>query len=159
RDEEEVKLANIFSSIRTFPRVSRLVFSSHAPLTLCLGLVTIARGLTPAATVTISQLTIDSVLLGIRTHTITPLFWPVSLQLLVALGDLSLSTLSTLVQQLLQTKVTNRVQLLILEKAETLDLTFFEDAQFYDRLRQASDESSYRPLTMIMQTFDLARTL
>ncbi|HZR44593.1 MAG TPA: ABC transporter ATP-binding protein [Ktedonobacteraceae bacterium] len=159
RDDEEFKLSKVFHSFTNFPRVLRLVLSTSAPLTISLALLNILSGITPAFSVTISQLTIDAVLHGIRTHTISPIWLPVALQLGVGLLDRLLSSISNIVQQLLQNKVSNRMQLLILEKANTLDLSFFEDAEFYDKMRHASDESNYRPVTLISQTFGLGRTV
>ncbi|MGH2506129.1 MAG: ABC transporter ATP-binding protein, partial [Ktedonobacteraceae bacterium] len=69
------------------------------------------------------------------------------------------STLSNIAQQLLQELVGNRVQTMILEKANTLDLAFFEDSEFYDKLRNASEESIYKPMQMISQLFDFGQTL
>ncbi|HCI79280.1 MAG TPA: multidrug ABC transporter permease, partial [Ktedonobacter sp.] len=63
------------------------------------------------------------------------------------------------VQQLLQEKVSNKIQLMVLEKSNTLDLAFFENPEFYDKLRQASDQSTYQPVSMISQTFGLFRTM
>ncbi len=80
------------------------------------------------------------------------------LQLGISLLSSLLGTLSNIVQQLLQERVSNRVQLLILEKSNTLDLSFFENPEFYDKMRQATDQSTYQPVTMISQTFGLART-
>lgn len=159
REDEEFKFSKVFRSFTNFPRVLRLVLTTSTPLTICLALLNLLRGITPAFSVTISQLTIDAVVHGIRTHDISPIWLPVGLQLGVGLLDRLLSTLSNIVQQLLQNKVANRMQLIILEKANTLDLSFFEDAEFYDKLRHASDESSYRPVTLISQSFDLGRTL
>jgi ATP-binding cassette subfamily B protein len=102
---------------------------------------------------------IDSVVRAIRIHNVSPIWLPVALQLGIVLLTNLLSTLSNIVQQLLQELVSNKVQLLILEKANTLDLAFFENPEFYDKLRQASDQSSYQPVSMVSQTFDLFRTL
>ncbi len=62
-------------------------------------------------------------------------------------------------QQLLQEQVSNRVQLEILKKANTLDLAFFENPEFYDKMRQAANQSTYQPVSMISQTFGLAQTV
>jgi len=123
-----------------------------------MGLLSLLQGFTPAASVWISGLVIDSVVLGIRIHSTSPIWLPVGLQLAVALLSNLLSTLSNIVQQLLQEQVSNRVQVLILEKSNTLDLAFFENPEFYDKLRQAADQSTYQPVSMISQTFDLFRT-
>src|SRR6185312_10943450 len=137
------------------PRVLSLVWTTSVPLTVSMALISLLRGITPAATVIISQLMIDSVLLGIRHHTIGVIWLPVGLQLAVGLLDRFLTTLNNIVQQLLQELVANRVQLLILEKANTLDLAFFENPEFYDKLRHAAEEATYKPVSMISQTFDL----
>jgi len=123
-----------------------------------MGLLSLFQGFTPAASVWISGLVIDSVVLGIRIHSTSPIWLPVGLQLSVALLSNLLGTLSNIVQQLLQEQVSNRVQVLILEKSNTLDLAFFENPEFYDKLRQAADQSTYQPVSMISQTFDLFRT-
>ncbi|MBV9706452.1 MAG: ABC transporter ATP-binding protein, partial [Chloroflexi bacterium] len=141
------------------PRVVRLVWSTSALFTILLGLLSLLQGFTPAANVWITKLVIDSVVRAIKIDSINPIWFPVTLQLGVVLFTNLLSTLSNIVQQLLQELVSNKVQLLILEKANTLDLAFFENPEFYDKLRQASDQSSYQPVSMVSQTFDLLRTL
>ncbi|MBV9689562.1 MAG: ABC transporter ATP-binding protein [Ktedonobacteraceae bacterium] len=141
------------------PRVIRLVWSTSRMFTVLLGLLSLLQGFTPAGSVWITKLVIDSVVHAIRIQSISPIWLPVALQLGIVLLTNLLSTLSNIVQQLLQELVSNKVQLLILEKANTLDLAFFENPEFYDKLREASDQSSYQPVSMVSQTFDLFRTL
>lgn len=150
------QVTGAFSSL---PRVGRLVWSTSPLFTILLGLLSVLQGFTPAASVWITKLVIDGVVRAIMIHSTSPVWLPVGLQLGILLLTSLLSTLSNIVQQLLQELVSNKVQLLILEKANTLDLAFFENPEFYDKLRQASDQSSYQPVSMISQTFDLFRTL
>ena len=146
-------MKQVIGAFTSLPRVLRLVWSTSAMLTILLGILNLFQGFTPALSVWITGLVIDSVVLGIRIHSPSPIWLPVGLQLgIVLLGNL-LSTLSNIVQQLLQEKVRIRVQLLILEKADTLDLAFFENPEFYDKMRQAADQSTYQPVSMISQTF------
>ena len=49
----------------------------------------------------------------------------------------------------------NRVNVMILEKALTLELTHFEDSEFYDKLTRARREASSRPLSLVMRTSGL----
>ena len=160
RNEENEKLSmkQVIGAFTSLPRVLRLVWSTSALFTTLLGILSLFQGFTPALSVWITGLVIDSVVLGIRIHSPSPIWFPVGLQLAVTLFSNLLSTLSNIVQQLLQEKVSNRVQFLILEKSDTLDLSFFENPEFYDKLRQAADQSSYQPVSMISQTFDLFRT-
>jgi ATP-binding cassette, subfamily B, bacterial len=56
---------------------------------------------------------------------------------------------------LLRAQLGQRVNVMILEKALTLDLTQFEDSEFYDKLTRARREASSRPLSLVMRTFAL----
>ena len=156
---EKFSIKRVPAAFASLPRVLRLVWSTSAVLTVMLGLLSLAQGFMPAVTVTISGLVIDSVVRAIRIQSITPIWLPVVLQLGAALASSLLSTFSNTVQQLLQEQVANRVQLEILKKADTLDLAFFENPESYDKIRQAANQSSYQPVTMISQTFDLGRTI
>ncbi len=151
-------MKQVVGAFTSLPRVLRLVWSTSALLTIGMGILSLLQGFTPALSVWITGLVIDSVVLGIRIHSASPIWFPVGLQLAIVLVSNLLSTLSNIVQQLLQEKVSNRVQLLILEKADTLDLAFFENPEFYDKMRQAADQSTYQPVSMISQTFSLFQT-
>ncbi len=63
----------------------------------------------------------------------------------------------SLAQSLLRAQLGQRVNVMILEKALTLDLTQFEDSEFYDKLTRARREASSRPLSLVMRTFGLAQ--
>src|SRR3989442_6132009 len=159
RADEKFSLKKLPGTFASLPRVLRLVWSTSAVLTVMLGLLSLAQGFMPTVTVTISGLVIDSVVRAIRIQSVAPIWLPVVLQLVAALASSLLSTFSNTVQQLLQEQVANRVQLDILKKANTLDLSFFENPESYDKIRQAANQSSYQPVTMISQTFDLGRTI
>ena len=63
----------------------------------------------------------------------------------------------SLCQSLLRAQLGQRVNAMILEKALTLELTHFEDSEFYDKLTRARREASSRPLSLVMRTFGLAQ--
>ena len=54
-------------------------------------------------------------------------------------------------QSLLQTKLANVIAIRIMEKAIELDVQYFEDDEFYDKLQRANRESSYRPYQIFWQ--------
>src|SRR5436305_3498525 len=159
RTEEKFSFRKIPGAFVSLPRVLRLVWSTSAPLTLFLGLLNLAQGFIPALSVSITALVIDSVIRAIQIHSTSPIWLPIGLQLAIALLSSLLSNLSNIVQQLLQEQVSNRVQLEILKKANTLDLAFFENPEFYDKMRQAANQSTYQPVSMISQTFGLGQTI
>src|SRR5215467_15537642 len=55
------------------------------------------------------------------------------------------------IQSLLQTKLANTIAIQIMEKAVQLDVHYFEDDEFYDKLQRANRESSYRPYQIFWQ--------
>jgi ATP-binding cassette, subfamily B, bacterial len=159
RTEEKFSIKKVPGAFASLPRVVRLVWSTSATLTIFLGLLNLAQGFVPAISVSITGLVIDSVVKAISLHTTSPIWLPIGLQLGITLFSSLLSNLSNIVQQLLQEQVSNRVQLDILKKANTLDLAFFENPEFYDKMRQAANQSSYQPVSMISQTFGLGQTV
>lgn len=165
-------------------RILALVWGASRPLTFLLGGATILAGLIPAAQAYTAKLLINAVVHAIFIHAAhrpdqavisAPLLWgtirtPVitvtvsviilaALQFLIIAINSLLQTLTNISQQLLQERVALRVQLLIMEHAASLDLTYFEDAHSYDVLQQAQREATTRPVQMVSGTFGLARTL
>ncbi|HEY3994100.1 MAG TPA: ABC transporter ATP-binding protein [Ktedonobacteraceae bacterium] len=161
QEEAKFQLRKVFLAFTELPRVLRLVWSTSPLLTASLALISLLSGILPAASVWISGGVLQGVVDAIFSHgrNLTQLWFYVGAQLVVGLLLSLTSTLTNITQQLLQERVGNRVQLLILEKADTLDLTFFEDPDFYDKLRNAAEESTYKPMQMVSQVFTFIRTL
>ena len=67
--------------------------------------------------------------------------------------------LNTVCQSILRVLLGNKINVMILEKALTLELAHFEDAEYYDKLVRARREASSRPLSLVIKTFDLMRDL
>src|SRR5438309_3394404 len=79
-------------------------------------------------------------------------------QLLIFALIAFLSTVRNITQQLLQNAVSMRIQLMVMEKAASLDLAFYEDPASYDLLRRAQTDSINRPVQMISTAFGLVQT-
>src|SRR4029078_12255094 len=62
-----------------------------------------------------------------------------------------------ILRSLLRQQLGQRINVLILEKALTLEQTQFEDSELYDSLTRARREASSRPLSLVTQTFDLVQ--
>nr|MDQ2831893.1 ABC transporter ATP-binding protein/permease [Chloroflexota bacterium] len=166
------------------PRVLGLVWGASRALTIILALATVLAGIVPIAQAFTTQLLVNAVVHGYLLHStgradnaqlVAPLPWgplhtPITgtlgvvvalaaLQLLISAFSALLQTFSNISQQLLQERVGQSVQLLIMERASKLDLAFFEDASSYDVLQQAQREATSRPVVMVSSTFGLVRTL
>jgi ABC-type multidrug transport system fused ATPase/permease subunit len=60
-------------------------------------------------------------------------------------------------RELLRARLGNVVNVQILEKALTLELRHFEDADVYDKMQNARREASSRPLSLVLQGFAIAQ--
>src|SRR6266516_2653500 len=167
---------NLKQSVRgtaaALPRVIRLVWDASPAITTGLFAVTVIAGVIPAISAYMSKLLVNAVVLGIEVHnhpnTVadvvrfdfgpirTPVFTTVNgiifiavLQLLIFALIAFLSTARNITQQLLQNAVSMRIQLMVMEKAASLDLAFYEDPASYDLLRRAQTDSINRPVLMI----------
>jgi ATP-binding cassette subfamily B protein len=146
-------------------RAITLVWSTHRTLTIVLGALTIAAGLMPAAIAYIGKLIVDAVVVAIDANRsgVAPDYAHV-LEL-VALEGVLVAALSGaqrgigFCQSLLRVLLSQRVNLLILDKALTLTLAQFEDSELYDKLNRARQEASIRPLSLVNRTFSLAQNL
>lgn len=144
-------------------RALQLVWETNRRLTLALAALTLVAGMLPAGIAWVGALIIDAVVAAMKSggadagrHAVLEL---VLLEaLLVALLAGAQRGLSTC-QSLLRAQLGNRVNVMILEKALTLNLTQFEDSEFYDKLTRARREASMRPLSLVMRSFGLIQNL
>jgi len=138
-----------------------LVWTTNKFLTISLIVLTVVAGALPGGVAYVGARIVDAVIhaadLGQNAggaH-LTQVLKFVGLEaLLVAAISLAQRGLS-LAQSLLRAQLGQRVNVMILEKALTLDLTQFEDSEFNDKLTRARREASSRPLSLVMRTFAL----
>src|SRR5690606_26854340 len=86
---------------------------------------------------------------------LTPLVLLVGLILL----DTLLSALSPIMETSLRESLSIRTQRQVIEKAQSLDLVYFEHPEFYDRLQRANEDMGGRLVTLLRLGLDLLRGL
>ncbi len=138
-------------------RAVRLVWETNRTLLVVLSVLSLIAGLLPAAIPTITRFVVDAVV-GARAATVHAVGH--ALMLVVLEGALVAALAGaqrglSLCQALLRAQLGQRVNVMILEKALTLELQHFEDSEFYDRLTQTRREASTRPLSLVTRTFGL----
>ncbi len=162
-DRDQLTLKTVAGGLAGVPRVLKLVWDVHPPYTVALGVLYVLQGLLPALTAAITGATVQAVVQAFSHHGAGGTTSLVVVLVVAQFGlqgvSSLLTTLSNIVQQLLQEKTSADIQLMVMEKANTLDLAFFEDAKFYDSLQDAQREATSRSAGMITQTFGLGRTL
>jgi ATP-binding cassette, subfamily B, bacterial len=141
-------------------RAVKLVWATSRALTVALIVLSLIGGLLPAAAAYVGKLIVDSVLRAIESRgsdaTDAALGWVLfEMGLVAALAATQRGI--NIARSLLRAQLGNRVNVMILEKAITLELTHFEDPELYDRMTRARREASSRPLSLVMRTFGLAQ--
>ncbi len=152
-----------FGVFRYSRRALELVWTTSRALTVALALLTLVAGTLPAAVAFVGALIVDSVVAAIRVHEATGALQYAEVLRYVALEAAIVAALAgaqrgiSLCQSLLRAQLGQRVNVMILEKALTLELRHFEDSDFYDKLTRARREASSRPLSLVMRTFGLVQ--
>ena len=178
---------SVTGTTAALPRVLRLVWDASPATTLALFITTAIAGVIPAASAYTAKLLTNAVVQGIAIHNfhvpdretlasiggpsglgpwqapvltaVQAIVFLVILQLALFAISALLGTLRNITQQLLQNEVSMRIQLMVMEKAASLDLAFYEDPASYDLLRRAQTDSINRPVMMISTAFGLVQTL
>jgi ATP-binding cassette subfamily B protein len=155
---EALTLRGFFGVFRYSRRALELVWSTNRVLTVALALLTLAAGILPAFVAYIGALIVDAVVGAMRSGGIARRV----VELVILEGALVASIAAaqrglSLCQSLLRAQLGQRVNVMILEKALTLELQHFEDSEFYDKLTRARREASTRPLSLVTRTFGLVQ--
>jgi ATP-binding cassette subfamily B protein len=146
-------------------RALGLVWTTSRTLTVALGSLTLVAGVLPAGMAFVGALIIDAVVAAAQVYRETgnaefmPVFSLVALEALIVAVLAGAQRGISLCQALLRAQLGQRVNVMILEKAITLELAQFEDSEFYDKLTRARREASSRPLSLVNRTFGLAQNL
>jgi ATP-binding cassette subfamily B protein len=132
-------------------RTLALVFRSSPTATLTLAALTLVIATLPLSVAYAGKRIVDAVVARSSALTIR---W-----VLIELGFITLQAAAqrfiALLRSLLGERLALDINTRILEKAQRLELRHFEDAEFYDRLTRARREASYRPVSVVTETFQL----
>lgn len=155
--------SGFFSVFRYSRRAVELVWTTSRFLTITLAVLTLVAGIVPAGIAYVGALIVDSVVAAAdifnvsgETQLEAVLQWvalEAGLVIVLAAAQRGISVC----QSLLRAQLGQRVNVMILDKALTLELQQFEDSEFYDKLTRARREASSRPLSLVTRTFGLAQ--
>lgn len=141
-------------------RAVELVWTTSRLSTIVLIFLSLVAGLLPAAIAYVGKLIVDAVVLAAKTHAPADRDQAVT-YVVIELGLIATLALAQrgigILRSLLRAKLGHRVNVMILEKALTLELEHFENSEFYDKMTRARREASSRPLSLVMRTFGLVQ--
>ncbi|MFM1896211.1 MAG: hypothetical protein RLZZ385_1285 [Pseudomonadota bacterium] len=156
-------IARFFSVFKYSGVALGIVWETSASLTVVLAVATVVAGVMPAAIAFVGQFIVDSVIAAVQqagsvdqSARDAVLFYVVLEAGLVVLMTAA-QRINTVSQSILRVLLGNKINVMILEKALTLELAHFEDSEYYDKLNRARREASSRPLSLVVKTFDLIK--
>jgi ATP-binding cassette subfamily B protein len=162
-ETSENRLAR-FLSVFKYSRVAlQIVWGTSATLTIILGLANLVAGVMPAAIAFVGQFIVDAVVAAVqqsgeaRDQARSDVLFYVLLEAGLVVIMTGAQRINTVCQSILRVLLGNKVNVMILEKALTLELAHFEDSEYYDKLVRARREASSRPLSLVTKTFDVIK--
>jgi ATP-binding cassette subfamily B protein len=144
-------------------RAIGLVWSTSHALTISLASLTLIAGLLPAGVAYVGAHIVDAVVGASKAWAasgrapLRQVFEWVALEGVLVAALAGTQRGLSMCQSLLRALLGQRVNVMILEKALTLELAHFEDSEFYDKLTRARREASSRPLSLVTRTFGLGQ--
>ncbi len=134
-------------------RALALVHRTSPTATGVLGVLTFFAGVLPVGVAWVGKWIVDAVLSAHGDP--VPVLRVVALEAGLVAVMAALQRGLAVTESLLRAQLGHRVNVLILEKALTLDLPQFEDAATYDQMTRARREASSRPLALVRRVFGL----
>jgi ATP-binding cassette subfamily B protein len=147
------KLKVAKAQFRYWPRTLGLIWRAAPRLTLAWCLLLVVQGILPAVSVYLTKLVVDRLASAIGAGSnwaiIRPALITVTLTVAVmVLSDL-LQSLTDWVRTAQSEFVQDSIKGLVHEKSSSVDVAFYESAEFFDRLDRARSEASGRSLAML----------
>src|SRR5205807_2419331 len=135
-------------ALRNFPRAFGLVWACSRPATVGMAILTLLGGLLPASQAWAAKLIVDGVVGGIQRglapadgiRTVLPF---VGLEFGLLLLSTALTQGRSFAEHILHSQLNHEINAEIIRKALDLDLRYFEDARFYDKLQNARREADW----------------
>lgn len=150
------------AAFRNIPRSFRMAWEAHRLATIGMALVTLLGAALPAAQAWVGKLIVDTVVNAINADLPVQIGLQAALPFLaIEFGLITVGLVTnqgrTLMEHILNAHLGHTINTEIIRKALTLDLHYFEDAAFYDKLQNARREADYRALAIINTSFLLVQ--
>jgi ATP-binding cassette subfamily B protein len=123
-------------------------------MTVALGALTLLGAFVPLGVAWVGKRIVDAVVARSADDALRWVLVELALVAVLAVVQRGLG----LVRQLLGARLGIDINVAILEKAMGLDLSHFEDSEFYDKLTRARREASSRPVALVTEAFSLVQS-
>ena len=138
------------------------MWKTNRALTVGIACTALIAGLLPGGIAWVGKHLINNIILAASTKAASDrqdaMMW-VGLELGLVLLAAMVARTQGVFRALLKQQLGQRINVEILEKALTLELTQYEDSELYDKMTRARREASSRPLSLVTQTFELGQAI
>jgi ATP-binding cassette, subfamily B, bacterial len=146
------------------PAAFRLVWDAHHTATIIMALLTVSGALIPAAQAWVGKLIIDSVVASINTHIeatagLMAVLPYLLIEFALILAQSGIAQARSLTEHILHARLNYSLNTRLIRKALALDLTHFENAEFYDKLQNARREADWRALQIMNNGFYIIQNI
>jgi ATP-binding cassette subfamily B protein len=146
-------LRNFAAQLANFPPTLRLIWAATGKLTLVWGILLVLQGLLPATAVYLTRPLVDSLVSAVNAGGSWESIRPALILALLMGGALLLMEVIQSANSWIRTAqaelVRDHLSALIHEKSLAADIAFYESSEYHDRLEQARNDLSNRPLALL----------
>ena len=150
-------MVNTFrSKIQNALRIDRaflLVWEASRKWTILAFILTTIQGLLPLAILYMIKLIVDAIAQSLQSESLAADFSQVTYYIIAAFAvmivQIGVQHLSSYAEEIQATLVSNHVVSLIHSKSISLDLSYYENPEYFDTLHRAQQEGPYRPTSIV----------
>ena len=162
--ENLTRSQNLKQAAANIPAAFRLVWDAHHGATMVMALVTLGGALIPAAQAWVGKLIIDSVVASIDARVtaqagLMAVLPYLLIEFVLILAQSAIAQARSLTEHILHARLNYSLNTRLIRKALSLDLTHFENAEFYDKLQNARREADWRALQIMNNGFYIVQNI
>ncbi|MBI2023637.1 ABC transporter ATP-binding protein [Candidatus Giovannonibacteria bacterium] len=130
--------------------------------TLAWGSLNLIGSLVPVAQIYIGKLAIDQLVIAVQTqgkNGVDLLFFYIGAEIFLKFFSQAIASASRLLSQIAGELFTLSIGKKVLDKISTLDISYFETAEFHDKIERINNEATYRAVGVVNAVFGLLREI
>jgi ATP-binding cassette subfamily B protein len=162
--ENPTRSQSLKQAAANIPAAFRLVWDAHHAATIVMALLTVSAALIPAAQAWVGKLIIDSVVASINGQVpaqagLMAVLPYLLIEFAFILAQSGIAQARSLTEHILHARLNYTLNTRLIRKALSLDLTHFENAEFYDKLQNARREADWRALQIMNNGFYIVQNI
>ncbi|SDW80963.1 ATP-binding cassette, subfamily B [Marininema mesophilum] len=146
---------NVMESFKFWPRILKLLWKTNPRYFIMVFGLNGITSLIPAASVLLTQMLMTEVGIAKYTEVVQPVFIVFGLFAGMAIFREISRIISDNYQAIYAELLSNSINILLMKKADLLPFKYFEDADAYDKLQRARQDSTFRPFQIFQQILQI----